>query len=214
MVLRLGSRFGTPAGVGRVRRWGPPWQREWGADTPYAAGSILYTAEMARPPGTSGATLRVLKTSYRCPSSTQGACRPFMDATSRRWCHATGHFTSRGARWHPAPSLPRACWHALSGRPPRTRRRFRPHTSTAGPAHRVRPATRPSAAVVNFLPFSRGRGGAAARDRRFHQRGPLRDQGPGLRERDSALGCLIRPPGGAPRRLERARTHVFAVLGA
>ena len=142
------------------------------------------------------------------------ACRPFMDATSRRWCHATGHFTSRGARWRPAPSLPRACWHALSGRPPRTRRRFRPHTSTAGPAHRVRPATRPSAAVVNFLPFSRGRGGAAARDRRFHQRGPLRDQGPGLRERDSALGCLIRPPGGAPRRLERARTHVFAVLGA
>ena len=60
-----------------------------------------------------------------------------MDATSRRWCHATGHFTSRGARWRPAPSLPRACWHALSGRPPRTRRRFRPHTSTAGPAHRV-----------------------------------------------------------------------------
>ena len=36
-----------------------------------------------------------------------------MDATSRRWCHATGHFTSRGARWRPAPSLPRACWQEI-----------------------------------------------------------------------------------------------------
>ena len=140
--------------------------------------------------------MRVLKTSYRCPSSTQarvstlhGCYKPALVPRDRS-LHIARRAVAPGAV---APSLPRARWHALSGRPPRTRRRFRPHTSTVGPAHLVRPATPPSGAVVNFLPFSRGRGGAAARDRRFHRRGPLRDQGPGLRERDSALGCLIRP---------------------
>ena len=158
--------------------------------------------------------MRVLKTSYRCPSSTQarvstlhGCYKPALVPRDRS-LHIARRAVAPGAE-PPAGVLARPL------RPSTTDSASIPAAHVHGRLRApLRPATRPSAAVVNFLPFSRGRSGAAARDRRFHQRGPLRDQGPGLRERDSALGCLIRPPGGAPRRLERARTHVFAVLGA
>ena len=116
-----------------------------------------------------------------------------MDATSRRWCHAR-----RGARWRPAPSLPRvgtpspAVHHGLGVDSGRTRPQPAPRTSSGQP----RPVRRRGEFFTVLERSWRRR-----REIAVSINAPLRDQGPGLRERDSALGCLIRPPGGA-RRLE------------